>query len=157
MSIAKAVTHTLKLYEDQFNVQVVDVWERSVRSTHHFLDPRDIDHYKRVVTRIDFHAFPVYCLMERDAVIGFIGICDQKIEMLFVDPRHIGQGHGKTLLLFALKDHGAERVDVNEQNTRAVEFYKGFGFETYDRLERDHEDKPYPILKMKLVPGTAAQ
>ena len=44
----------------------------------------------------------------------------------------------------------AKQMDVNEQNTKAVEFYRKFGFETYERTEKDDEGKGYPLLRMKL-------
>lgn len=70
--------------------------------------------------------------------------------MLFIDADFIGRGFGKKLMLFALNELRANKVDVNEQNTKAVKFYSKFGFVTYARTEKDPEGKDYPILKMKL-------
>jgi putative acetyltransferase len=51
---------------------------------------------------------------------------------------------------FALSELKATMVDVNEENLNAVQFYKKFGFQVYDKIEEDPEGKDYPILKMKL-------
>lgn len=51
----------------------------------------------------------------------------------------------------ALQEFGATRVDVNEQNPRAVGFYQHHGFRTVARSESDPTNKPYPILHMKLT------
>ena len=43
---------------------MIDVWERSVRATHDFLDRADIDFYKSIVSQIDFGAFQSYCILD---------------------------------------------------------------------------------------------
>lgn len=137
-------------YNDRFKEQMIHVWENSVRATHDFLSPSDIDYYKKIVSAIDFNTFQVFCLTEVDKVLGFIGIADNKIEMLFLVPEHIGKGYGKTLMRFAIDELGTNKVDVNEQNQNATNFYTKFGFRTYARTDKDDEGKDYPILKMKL-------
>jgi putative acetyltransferase len=137
-------------YQESFREMMISVWERSVRATHHFVQPCDIDYFKGRVQEIDFSAFPVFCLLMEDAVIGFLGVAEDGIEMLFLDPDYIGKGFGKKLMQFALGTLKANKVDVNEQNEKAVQFYQKFGFITYDRTEKDPEGKDYPILKMKL-------
>jgi putative acetyltransferase len=137
-------------YNDKFKEQMIQVWESSVRATHDFLIPSDIDYYKKIVSAIDFNSFQVFCLTEVDTLHGFIGIADNKIEMLFLAPERIGKGLGKTLINFAINELGANKVDVNEQNQNAANFYTKFGFVTYARADKDDEGKDYPILKMKL-------
>ncbi|MDX6183316.1 GNAT family N-acetyltransferase [Flavobacterium sp. Fl-77] len=137
-------------YNERFKEQMILVWENSVRSTHNFLMLSDIDYYKTIVSGIDFNSFPVFCLTNSDKVLGFIGVSDYKIEMLFLAPEHIGKGFGKTLMNFAINELAVDKVDVNEQNQNAVNFYSKFGFLTYDRTDKDDEGKDYPILKMKL-------
>jgi len=41
-------------------------------------------------------------------------------------------------------------VDVNEQNTAAVAFYKACGFVVEGRSELDDTGRPYPLLHMRL-------
>lgn len=149
-SYADVVNMSIKAYDDRFRDDMISLWERSVRATHHFLDPVDIDYFKTVVKGIDFRAFQVYCLVVGERLVGFLGVADKKIEMLFLDPQFIGQGLGKKLMDFALNELKAQEVDVNEQNENAVRFYSKFGFRTYDRSEKDSEGKEYPILKMRL-------
>jgi len=70
--------------------------------------------------------------------------------MLFLDPDYIGKNLGRKLMNFAFENHTIEFVDVNEQNVNAVKFYEKFGFETFERTEKDDMGMNYPILKMKL-------
>lgn len=141
----------IKPYTNEFRDQIIAVWEKSVRATHDFVKGEDIDYFKSVVLTIDFTLFDVYCAINlAGEVIGFIGVADQKVEMLFLDPTYIGKGVGKQLMEFALENLNVTGVDVNEQNRNAVAFYEKFGFKTYDRTEKDPEGKDYPILKMRL-------
>ena len=83
-------------------------------------------------------------------ILGFIGIHDAKVEMLFVHDDARGKGVGKILLQFAIEQLGAQLVDVNEQNPKAVGFYQHMGFQVESRSPLDGMGKPFPILHMKL-------
>jgi putative acetyltransferase len=137
-------------FSENLREQVLTVWEKSVLATHHFLTPTDFEIIKSIVRLIDFNAFPVFVLISADQVIGFIGVSEGKVEMLFISPKHFGQGHGKKLMEFVMNTLGAHEVDVNEQNLDAVKFYKKLGFEVYERTEKDNAGMDYPILKMRL-------
>lgn len=136
-------------YKQAYHSQLLSVWERSVLATHDFLDPEDFRSIKEIVHSIDFLALDVYCLLLDDQVEGFIGVADKKVEMLFLSPDYLGLGWGKKLMRFAISELKADKVDVNEQNTPAVTFYKKLGFETYERSEKDDQGNDYPILRMR--------
>jgi putative acetyltransferase len=138
-------------YSDEHREQLLDVWEKSVLASHDFLKPTDFQSIKETVKAIDFNAFEVYCLVQDDRVAGFLGVAEQKIEMLFLSPSYMGKGLGKKLMGFAIDELNIDKVDVNEGNTKAVEFYKKFGFKTYERTDKDDQGKDYPLLRMKLV------
>ncbi|MFA7445508.1 MAG: GNAT family N-acetyltransferase [Flavobacteriaceae bacterium] len=137
-------------YSDSYRQQTLDIWEKSVLATHDFLITEDFYAIKKIVGTIDFNAFDVYCLTVETKVIGFIGVVDKKVEMLFLLPDYFGKGLGKKLLDFAVFELKADKVDVNEQNTKAVEFYKKYGFNVYRRTKKDDQGRNYPLLKMKL-------
>ena len=140
----------IKPYEEIFREQILTVWEKSVLATHNFLEPDDFISIKAAVQNINFNAFLVYCLMLEDRVAGFVGVADRKIEMLFLDPSFFGRGLGKKLMDFAMTELKANKVDVNEQNSNSVKFYKKLGFETHERTEKDDQGKNYPLLRMEL-------
>lgn len=145
------MNYELKKYEDAYRHELIDVWESSVRATHHFLKDEDILFYKSLVEGIDFHEFEVYCSFSAEnELIAFMGVAENKLEMLFLKPDFIGKGLGKQLTLFAIKTLNINEVDVNEGNINAVKFYEKIGFKTYDRTPLDGCGKPYPILKMRL-------
>jgi len=140
----------IKEYSDRYRDQVLQVWEKSVLATHHFLNPADFQAIKETVKTIDFNAFEVYCLVQNGVVAGILGVADQKVEMLFLSPDYFGRKLGKKLMDFAINELNADKVDVNEQNTKAVDFYKKFGFKTYERTDKDDQGRDYPLLRMML-------
>lgn len=141
----------IEVYRENFRDQLLGVWERSVLATHHFLTPVDFEEIKELVKSIDFNELDVFCLTIEGRVLGFVGVLDRKVEMLFLDPDFFGQGLGKKLLMFALTQLGADKIDVNEQNTRAVEFYRRSGFQTFEKTDIDDQGRNYPLLRMKLA------
>jgi putative acetyltransferase len=130
--------------------QLLEVWEKSVRATHHFLAEADIQHYKPLILEQYFDQLQLFCAVKNSTILGFIGLDGSLIQMLFVDPKARGLGIGKLLTRYAIYNHKVTEVDVNEQNEQAVGFYKHLGFEVIKRAELDSEGKPYPILSMRL-------
>ncbi|NQY65533.1 MAG: GNAT family N-acetyltransferase [Alteromonadaceae bacterium] len=131
--------------------EMLKVWENSVRATHDFITDEDIEFFKPIIIEQAFPAVTLRCVKnESGAIIGFLGVHDQKIEMLFILNEQRGQGVGKGLLAYALNELAADSVDVNEQNPKAVGFYQHMGFEIKSRSPLDDMGKPFPILHMKL-------
>lgn len=127
------------------------LWNRSVRVTHNFLSEKDFKNLEPYV-RQALAEVPVLAVAEtEDRVAGFIGLSEDKIEMLFIDPTFIGKGIGHKLVDWATNGNGIRLIDVNEQNTYAVSVYTHWGFKTYDRSEIDDQGNPFPILRMRLA------
>ncbi len=133
-------------YEDCLNI-----WELSVRATHNFISEEDINYFKPLILNEFLPAVQLYCIKnENSKIMGFMGIADRKVEMLFVLPDYFRQGVGKKLMQYALNELDINAVDVNEQNTSALTFYKKLGFEVIKRSEVDDMGKPYPILHLRI-------
>ncbi|UGQ46284.1 GNAT family N-acetyltransferase [Massilia endophytica] len=132
--------------------RLFEVWEASVRATHHFLGEQGIQQLIPLVRQILGEFSPLYCLRdESGAVYAFMGAAEGVIEMLFVDPARRGGGAGRTLVDFAVAQLGATKVDVNEQNGQACGFYERMGFRQVGRSERDPFGNPYPLLHLALA------
>ncbi len=130
---------------------LTDLWEASVRATHHFLTSADIAALRPFVAEALLSGLPVYkAVNTNNEAQGFIGVDGHRIEMLFISPHARGQGIGKQLLAFATGTLSANEVDVNEQNDQAVAFYQHMGFETFARSELDGQGNPFPLLHMRL-------
>lgn len=132
--------------------EITNVWEASVTATHDFLSRDDIADLRE---KIRHEYLPLVHLMVHTdrpgAIQGFIGVADQKIEMLFIAPALRGSGIGRALLEFAVSDMSAILVDVNEQNPGAIRFYERMGFRVCGRSPLDAQGRPFPLLHMKLA------
>lgn len=140
--------NVVNVVPDNF-AELLDVWESSVRATHHFLTDQDIEGFKPMIMEQAFPNVTLRCVKnESDAILGFVGVNDSKIEMLFISDPARGKGVGSLLLHYAIKELGANKVDVNEQNPLAVGFYEYKGFKVDSRSPIDDMGKPFPILHM---------
>ena len=138
------------IHTDDFP-RVVEVWEASVRATHHFVSEANIQFFRPLV-RDELPQIPHFACVrdDTDQVAGFIAVAHGKVEMLFLHPAVRGQGAGRRLLTYAITAFGATTLDVNEQNEQAVGFYLRMGFAVVGRSERDGTGKPYPLLHLQL-------
>lgn len=131
--------------------ELLSVWENSVRATHDFITEDDIAFFKPIIIEQAFPNVTLKCIKdEQKAILGFVGVHDSKIEMLFILDAARGEGIGKALLNYAVEQLDASKVDVNEQNPLAVGFYKHLGFKVASRSPLDDMGKPFPILHMEL-------
>ena len=131
--------------------KLVDVWERSVKETHLFLSNEEIEEIKKFVP-MALKSVP-HLIIENDIngdPVVFMGIDNEKLEMLFIDPKERGKGLGRKLLEHGMKKYDVKELVVNEQNPQAKGFYEHLGFKVYERSEIDEQGNPYPILFMKL-------
>lgn len=133
---------------------LVDIWEASVRATHDFIPEDYIQEIKSVIADEYFPIVDLFVIQSKNAgIIGFSGVANSKIEMLFIHPEYFRKGAGKVLVEHAIKVCGANQVDVNEQNPGAYYFYLSLGFEVISRSETDDMGKPFPILHLEYNPS----
>ena len=138
----------IRCYENEYPA-LVEIWERSVKATHTFLSIEDLNKIKKALIPYYFPNVNLYALMDSKRMTGFIGVSSNLIEMLFIDDSCRGKGYGSALIDFALKQ-GATKVDVNEQNAPALNFYQVRGFRIIGRDETDEAGRTYPILHLSL-------
>lgn len=133
------------------HLQLIEIWESSVRATHHFLAEADLQALKPLILEQYFDAVDLRCAKNAQGeILGFCGVHDGNIEMLFISPDARGKGVGALLAAHAIKMQGATKVDVNEQNEQALGFYQHLGFKVTGRSPVDGQGKPYPLLHMAL-------
>ena len=132
--------------------KLLDVWESSVKATHLFLSVDEINNIKQYVPQaIKDVSILVIAENKNGNPVGFMGVDDKRLEMLFVLDKYRGQGIGKQLLQYGIENYSINELTVNEQNPRAKGFYEHMGFEVYKRTELDEQGNPYPLLYMKRV------
>ena len=129
---------------------LVDIWRSAVAATHDFLTEAD---RAAIESKLASDYFPAVSLTvaELDGkLVGFSGVLEGNLEMLFIDDSYRGKGIGTMLLNHAIAEQSVTKVDVNEQNIQAAEFYRRRGFHVISRSETDDAGLPYPLLHLKL-------
>ena len=146
MKIIEVKDRNLSLIE-----QLLVVWESSVKATHLFLSENEIENVKKYVPQaLREITHLIIVESENQIPVGFMGVTDQHLEMLFISNEERGKGLGKELLKYGIQKYSVNDVAVNEQNPLAKGFYEHMGFEIYKRTECDEQGNPYPLLYMKL-------
>ncbi|WP_436866472.1 GNAT family N-acetyltransferase [Staphylococcus pseudoxylosus] len=129
--------------------KALEIWEKSVITTHDFLKEKD---------RLELKAeIPTYFkFVEADLwfndyeAIGFSGTNEQNLEMLFIDPKYFQKGYGTEILQYLIQENKVLYVDVNKDNYNAVNFYIKNGFKKYKESQKDQQGRHYSILHLKL-------
>ena len=99
-----------------------------------------------------FPSVPVYVFEdETKQLLGFTGVAEGKIEILFLHTDVRGKVIGRILLQYSMYIPGAYELDVNEQNEQAVAFYRHMGFTVIERKETDGLGRPVALLCMKCI------
>lgn len=146
MKLIKAKDRNLQLID-----KLLEVWESSVRATHNFLSNEEILETKKYVPEaLSGISHLIIKTNEDENPIAFMGIENNKLEMLFIAPKYRGKGIGKKMLLYGIENYGVNDLAVNEDNPLAKGFYEHMGFKVYERHELDDQGKPYPVLYMRL-------
>ncbi|KGJ91002.1 acetyltransferase [Colwellia psychrerythraea] len=130
---------------------LIEIWEKSVRATHDFLPEENIKALKPLILEHYFDSVDLRVTKnDNNDIVGFIGVAEGNIEMLFICPELRNCGIGALLLKNAIKHQSAIKVDVNEQNPEAIGFYKHLGFKVFARSELDGQGNAFPLLHMAL-------
>lgn len=127
---------------------LVDIWKSAVLSTHDFLKKEDFLYYREHLPTY-FQYVTLYGYEHNGRWVGFIGVAENNIEMLFVHNDYRSRGIGKRLVMYGIEKLQVYKVDVNEQNIQAIGFYQHMGFSVITRSDLDAEGKAYPILHMQ--------
>ena len=134
-----------------FIEQLINIWEQSVKATHLFLYSQEIKEIKKYVPQaLSGIAHLVVAVNVSNAPVAFMGVEEERLEMLFIAPEEIGKGLGRKLIKYGIENFSVKEVTVNEQNPLAKGFYEHIGFQVYKRTDYDEQGNPYPLLYMKL-------
>ena len=85
------------------------------------------------------------------AVKGFIRVCGQRVDKLFVEPVMQGGGIGAALLQYAVEILHADRLWALAYNTRGIAFYRRHGF--LPSGAEMTEDGIVPLIELRLTKG----
>jgi len=129
--------------------RLVEIWRSSVAATHDFVSRSDLVAIDAEVER-SLPASPVLLALDSAAQpVAFMGLTGHAIDSLFVAGDRQGQGAGRFLVDHAKRGAAFLETIVNEQNKKALGFYRHLGFVVASRSPDDGEGRPYPVLHMR--------
>lgn len=139
----------IKTRSKELMEELTGLWERSVEATHDFLKEGDqarlVPYVKEGLQQVEY----LIVGKEGERIIGFMGIEEKNLEMLFLHPDYIGRGYGRLFVTYGFSEYEMNEVTVNEENQGALAFYQSMGFVVYDRTDGDEFGFDYPLLYMK--------
>ena len=92
----------------------------------------------------------VACLDEQ--VVGFVGVDDNLLSWLYVEPEYFRQGIGRELLQLGLELAGSQAwTVVLSNNTRARRLYASEGFQVVHTFESSNAGYPCSCLELALT------
>lgn len=130
---------------------LVKIWQAAAAASHHFLREEDIRTLRpAVIEYLGLADLELWVLCdEADIPVGFMGLARAAVDSLFIAPEFSRQGGGTLLINHARQLKGPLTVDVNEQNTAALSFYRRVGFEVVGRSPVDSDGRPFPLLHLR--------
>ena len=140
----------IKLAKVEDYPKIMEIWESTVKATHNFLSEEDFNYFKEIIPRNYLPNLEVYLIIENQEAKGFSSVSEGNLEMLFIHNDSRGKGFGKKLFQFMKDKTSFTKVDVNEQNSQAISFYKKLGFKQIGKSEKDGSGKNYPTIHMSL-------
>lgn len=133
--------------------RALEIWRAAVDATHGFLTAKDRAEIDIMVERDHLPNVDLWVATDTHGCVqGFLGLGDEEIDSLFVDPAMHGQGYGGALVAHALQRFPHVRVDASEQAPQAVAFYERRGFVRTGRSPTDPMGRPYPLIHFR-YPG----
>ena len=92
--------------------ELLEIWEASVRASHHFLTEDDILGLAPQAEGTMRNIETLWVLYDNRRAAGFMGVQNRKIEMLFLHPDYFRKGLGKMLVKRAFRNLDVEYVAV---------------------------------------------
>ncbi|MFD2178143.1 GNAT family N-acetyltransferase [Veronia pacifica] len=111
------------------HAELIQLWEHTVRHCYPFYCEHDISTIKQSVLPDLLDMLTLRAIFSpQQVMIGFVGVRQSKVELLFVNPSYQRQGYGKTLLRYATEILRCDWLEVDSRNKNARMFYEKMGF-----------------------------
>lgn len=140
---------TIRAYSVADRERLAEIWLEASRVGHPFLSEADLLGQQAKVRDIYLPQAENWVAELDGEPAGFIGLIDDFIGGLFVDPAAHGHGLGTALVLYAARLKGDLEVEVYAANDTAVGFYRGLGFAETLRHDEDDEGRPLEVIRMR--------
>ena len=128
--------------------RVVQIWLEANLQAHDFIEE---DYFKSRLIFVEeaFKEAEIYVVEYEGKLVGFVGLCENFIEGIFIDSSYRSKGLGKLLLDYVKKLYGEIGLAVFEKNQGAYNFYLRNGFKLVERNMVDEVDEIEYVMGWK--------
>lgn len=134
---------------DEDTETLVAIWLEASRFAHGFLGEERLQLQSEQVRDIYLKQAENWVILEDGRPAGFIGLLDQFIGGLFIDPQIHGKGLGRQLLDHSLQLKKSLELEVYALNKQAHDFYLRNQFIETARQPTDAEGLPFAVIHMR--------
>jgi SAM-dependent methyltransferase/ribosomal protein S18 acetylase RimI-like enzyme len=139
---------TIRPWRPEEGERLLAIWLAASRIGHPFLGEARLLEQQQLVRDTYLPMADNWVAAIDGQVVGFIGLIENFIGGLFVDPDIHGAGIGRALVEDAAARLGPLEVSVYADNQAAVDFYRRRGFVETARKETDDEGLPLAVIEM---------
>ncbi|WP_259781757.1 GNAT family N-acetyltransferase [Aestuariispira ectoiniformans] len=144
--------YVVRAFDPADTDRLLEIWLAASKIGHPFLGDAVLRDQMKLVRDIYLPQAETWVACKTHRAIGFIGLLDNFIGGLFVDPSFHGHGIAKTLINAASSRYPSLDVDVYEDNPIAPTVYQRLGFREISRRLTDDDGRPHPLIRMRLSP-----
>ena len=148
--------------EKAINIHAKELTELTIRSKFYWnYEEKQIERWKEelTITAKYIEENQVYKLIDNEVLVGFYAYnpennTDIKLNFLFVEPKFIGKGYGKILMMDFLKRLEKTKFKrvILDADPNAENFYSRLGFRVIGKLKSSIKDRYLPIMSRKILP-----
>ncbi|MGO3741367.1 GNAT family N-acetyltransferase [Kerstersia sp.] len=131
------------------------IWFEASRRVHGFLGEARLAAQRQLIEDSYLPKAETWVACQAGQAVGFIGLLDNFIGGLFVDPAAQGGGVGQALMAHALRLKGPLELEVYAANTQALRFYQRLGCAETGRQAEDSEGLPFAVVQLRYAPVLA--
>lgn len=140
----------IRPYAPEDTERLLAIWYDASRVGHPFFTEEQLSEQKRLVRDIYLPQAGNWVATKAGAPVGFIGLIDNFIGGLFVDPVRHGNGAGRRLIQHAAGRKGMLELEVYALNRKADGFYRHLGFREIGRRATDDNGLPFEVVHLRL-------
>lgn len=136
----------IRTFKSEDTDAVIAIWRSASALAHAFLPAAFMDEAEKLTREVYLQQAETWVFIRGGKIVGFIGLIDDYIGGLFVDPSHHGEGIGRALVDKAVAEKGSLVVEVFVDNVIGRRFYASYGFTGEKQVMDPHSG--FPLLQL---------
>lgn len=139
----------IRPYAPEDAERLLAIWHDASRLAHPFFTEEQLREQRRLVRDIYLPEAENWVATAAGEPVGFIGLIDNFVGGLFVDPARHGRGAGRLLVQHAAGRKGMLELEVYALNREADGFYRHLGFREIGRRPTDDNGLPFEVVHLR--------